>query len=280
MLARLSWRQVRSSRLLIMLLSAAAISWLVFAILIYLHFNTGAIALLQIAVNHLIPINAGFFHTFLGIQAMLAFFLVLLIIPPVFSRDLAHQALPYYLSRPLSKLEYVCGKLIVATTLLSAVTWLPGLLLFGLQAGLAGSGWGARHGRIALALFLGSLLWIAIIALPAAAISAWTRRRLSATAALIGWFLVPGIFAGIVNRGLTTPWGDLISPSSLIKIAWRGLFQLPQPAVRPMFYRGRMVMQAIHPVPAGSAYFVIVAICALSAAILWRRLEPLRGVRG
>ena len=262
------------------LLSAAAISWLVFAILIYLHFNTGAIELLNLVVSRLVPINSRFFLTFLGIQAVLAFFLVLLLVPPVFSRDLAHQALAYYLSRPLSKLEYAWGKLAVAVGLLSAVTWIPGLLLFGLQAGLEGQGWGRQHAHIAVALFLGSLIWMAVIALPAAALSTWMRRRLSATAALLGWFFVPGIIAGIINRGLTTPWGNLFSPLSLARIAWLALFQITTPSAHPVLHHGRMPLQAIKPVPAWCAYLTITMLAAVCIAILWRRLEPIRGVRG
>lgn len=279
-LARLSWRQVRGSRLLALLLSAAAISWLVFAILIYLHYNAGAIAVLRLAVRKLVPINARFFERFLGIEAVLSFFMMLLLIPPVFSRDLAHQGLSYYFSRPLTKPGYIWGKLALAAGLLSAVTWLPGLLLWGLQAGLAGFGWAKSETRLLAAIFFASLIWIVVMALPAAAISAWMRRRLSATAVLLAWFFVPGFFAGILNRGLTTPWADLISPMSLTRIAWRGLFQLPARRMRPVLSHGRMHMTLLVPVPAWCAYLTIGLLCLLCVAILWRRLEPLRIVRG
>ena len=40
-----------------------------------------------------------------------------------------------------SQPNYVLGKLAVLGLLLSAVTWVPGLLLFSLQSGLAHNGW-------------------------------------------------------------------------------------------------------------------------------------------
>ncbi len=279
-LVRMSWRQVRASRLLMIVLSAAVICWLVFAILIYLHFNTGAITILQIAVQTLAPVNAKFFVTFLGIEALLAFFLTLILIPPLFSRDLAHNALPLYLSRPISKLGYVWGKLALSLGLLSLVTWVPGLILFALQSGLAGHGWARAHAHLGVALFFGSWIWLALMALPAAAISTWARRRLPATGALLAWFFVPGIVAGVVDHGLITPWGTLLSPLSLTRIAWRGLFHLAPRTRRPMFVQGRVIMLPYTPVPSWCAYLVIGAICLLCAAILWRRLRPLRGVRG
>src|SRR5205807_10578886 len=52
-----------------------------------------------------------------------------------------HDALPIFLSRPFSRPEYVLGKCAVIALLLSVVTWVPGLILFSLQAGLAEGGW-------------------------------------------------------------------------------------------------------------------------------------------
>ena len=50
------------------------------------------------------------------------------------SPDLRNNGLPLYLSRPFSRTEYVLGKMSVLLILLSAITWVPGLLLFLFQA--------------------------------------------------------------------------------------------------------------------------------------------------
>src|SRR5215213_9506097 len=67
---------------------------LVASILIYLHHNANVIAVLQIDVRELLPINASFFQNFLETQGWLAFILTVLVGPALVSRDLANNALP------------------------------------------------------------------------------------------------------------------------------------------------------------------------------------------
>ena len=81
---------------------------LVEAILIYLHHNANALALMRVNVRELLPIDALFFQTFVEIQAGFAFFIALLVGPPIVSRDLRNNALPLYLCRPFS--ERVCAR--------------------------------------------------------------------------------------------------------------------------------------------------------------------------
>src|SRR5882724_10580020 len=50
-------------------------------------------------------------------------------------------ALPLYFCRPFSRAEYVLGKSSVLAILLSQITWVPGLVLFLVQASLAGASW-------------------------------------------------------------------------------------------------------------------------------------------
>ena len=53
-------------------------------------------------LRDLAPINGFFFQIFVGVQTGLAFLLTVLMGPPLISRDLANNALPLYLCRPLS----------------------------------------------------------------------------------------------------------------------------------------------------------------------------------
>ena len=64
--------------------------------------------------------------------------MALLVGPPLVSRDLRNNALPLYLCRPFSRTEYVMGKMSVMLILLSAITWVPQLLLFLFQSYLRG----------------------------------------------------------------------------------------------------------------------------------------------
>jgi ABC-2 type transport system permease protein len=223
-LPRYALRDVFGSKLFTALYCLCFIYPLVAAILIYLHHNTNAIALMQLNVRELLPINASFFQSFVEVQGWLAFILTVLVGPVLVSRDLANNALPLYLCRPFSRAEYVLGKMAVLVCLLSLMTWVPGLLLFLLQAYLEGAGWAASNLWMAGAVFAASMTWIVLLALLSLAISAWVRWRLVAGVALLGLFFVPGALGNIVNGLFMTRVGHLISPADFMNNVWRGLF--------------------------------------------------------
>ncbi|HEX7178007.1 MAG TPA: hypothetical protein VF240_22300 [Pyrinomonadaceae bacterium] len=223
-LPRYALRDVFGSKLLTAIFCLCFIYPLVAAILIYLHHNSNAIALLQIDLRELLPINASFFQYFVEVQCWFAFILTVLVGPVLVSRDLANNGLPLYLCRPFSRAEYVLGKMTVLIVLLSLVTWVPGLLLFLLQAYLEGARWIVSNSRIAGAIFVGSMTWIVLLSLLALALSAWVRWRVVASGALLGLFFIPSALGEIVNELFHTRLGHLISPASLMKKIWRGLF--------------------------------------------------------
>ncbi|HKR00408.1 MAG TPA: hypothetical protein VJT09_07030, partial [Pyrinomonadaceae bacterium] len=133
-LPRHSYRGIFQSKLFIACFSICLIYPLVASILVYLHHNSEAMAIMELAVRKLVPIDAEFFEFFIIIQGSSAFFLTLLIGPPLVSRDMTNNALPLYLCRPFSRAEYVVGKMSVLLILLSLVTWIPMLLVFFFQS--------------------------------------------------------------------------------------------------------------------------------------------------
>ena len=102
-LPRYALRDVFGSKLFTAIYCLCFIYPLVAAILIYLHHNTNAVALMQIDLSELVPINASFFQYFVEVQGWLGFLLTVLVGPVLVSRDLANNALPLYLSRPLTR---------------------------------------------------------------------------------------------------------------------------------------------------------------------------------
>lgn len=221
---RYAYRDVFQSKLFIAFYALCFAYPLVSAILIYLHHNTNAIALLKIDLNELVPIKASFFQYFIEVQGMCAFFINLLVGPPLISRDLSNNALPLYLCRPFSRGEYVVGKMSVVMILLSLITWVPGLLLFLFQSYLEGAGWMFSNLQIAFAIFVGSIVWIITLALLSQAVSAWVKWRVIASAALLGIFFIPSAFGEVINQLFLTRWGNLLSLRAIIYAIWRGLF--------------------------------------------------------
>ncbi|HEY0323754.1 MAG TPA: hypothetical protein VGC66_22570 [Pyrinomonadaceae bacterium] len=254
---------------------------LIAAILIYLHHNTNALGLLQLRINELLPIDASFFQWYMIVQGQFAFYLNLLVGPPLISRDVSNNALPLYLARPFSQSEYVIGKMSVLFILLSFITWIPGLLLFLFQAYLEGAGWFASNLHIAAAIFIGSWVWIILLALLSLSISAWVKWRLAASAALFGLFFIPSIFGTIVNELFTTRIGNLINLSALINAVWSGMFgtfsrQTGQVRVRA---GGRYNIITLLEPPLWSSWLMLGLICLGCLFLLYKKVRAYEVVR-
>jgi ABC-2 type transport system permease protein len=279
---RHAYTDVFRSKLFTGLFALCFIYPLVAAILIYLHHNVNAIAILKIDVRELLPINGSFFETFMLVQGPIAFFLNLLIGPPLVSRDLSNNALPLYLCRPFSRTEYVLGKMSVVLILLSAITWIPGLLLFLFQAYLEGGSWLVHNLWIASAIFLGSWIWILVLALLSQAVSAWVKWRVAASAALLGLFFIPSIFGEIINAIFMTRWGHLISIRALIANVWSGLFGTfkEQTGNIEGYYNGReFVSMKLFEPPLWCSWFALFALCGICLWLLSRKVRAYEVVK-
>lgn len=268
---RYALREVFRSKLLVTIFILCFIYPLVAAILVYLHHNANALALLQINVQELLPIDASFFLTFVKVQGAFAFILTVLVAPPLISRDLSNNALPLYLCRPLSRTEYVLGKMAVIVFLLSLVTWIPGLLIFFFQASLAGLGWLWANLWMIQAIFSASMVWIILLSLLALAVSSLVKWRVVASGALLGLFFVPTAFGEIINNFLLTHAGHLISLWATMDSIWRGLFGL---FVRETgSVSGQFGEIALLEPPLWASWLVITLVCGICVWLLARKVR-------
>jgi ABC-2 type transport system permease protein len=280
-LPRHAFRDVFRSKFFIAFFALCFIYPLVAAILIYLHHNVNAIAMMQLDIRELVPINASFFHAFITTQCSLGFFLTVLIGPPLISRDLANNALPLYLSRPFTRKEYVVGKMCVILMLVSLITWIPGLLLFLLQSYLEGAGWLGQNVRLAGAIFLSSFVWIVVLSISSLAVSAWLKWRVVASGALLGIFFIPSAFGEIINTLFRTRLGHLISIGAIMNSIWLGLFGLFQRQTGFMdgSINGRRINMAFYEPPLWSSWLVLSLICALFVLLLMRKVRAYEVVK-
>ena len=279
---RHAYRDVFRSKIFVAFFALCFIYPLVAAILIYLHHNVNALALLKIGdVRELLPINASFFHAFVTTQCMLGFFLTLLIGPPLVSRDLANNALPLYLSRPFTRKEYVVGKMSVLLIMVSLITWVPGLLLFILQAYLEGAGWFGKNLWLAGAIFLSAFVWIVVLAILSLAVSAWLKWRVVASGALLAIFFIPSAFGEIINALFLTRIGHLISIGAIMNSIWRGLFGLFQRQTGSMSGTrgGRDFAVTLYEPPLWSSWLVLGLICAFFVLLLMRKVRAYEVVK-
>jgi ABC-2 type transport system permease protein len=237
---------------------------LIGALTIYFIHSPTAQLLLGMQFNSNDLVNNLWFWGFLQGQVWLAFLMTLWAVPGMMTRDFANHALQLYLSRPLSRTEYLLGKISAVVLLLSGITWVPGLLLFGLQAQLEGHGWGRQNLWLMGSIFIGCLLWISVIALLAMALSVWVKWRIAASALMLAiFFVLPG-FGEAANAILRTQWGKLLSVPYVMVLIWTHLFRLPAHYIHGFHYAG---------VPVWSAWMSVLGVCFISLLLLNRRLK-------
>jgi ABC-2 type transport system permease protein len=215
------------------------------------------------ANSQLVRIDNKFFFYFINVQGVLAFALTAFTGPGLISPDIANGALPLYFCRPFSRAEYVIGKGSVLAILLSQIMWIPGLVLFAVQASLAGSAWTWDHLWIAGSIILSSLIWIAILSLLAMALSAWVKWRIVAGALLLAVLFFGAGFAQAINGVMRTQSGHFIDIVYLMATVWTYLFRIDG---------GRSMSSA-------EAWIALLIYCGVCLALLVRKVRAYEVVK-
>ncbi|HXC70715.1 MAG TPA: ABC transporter permease subunit [Pyrinomonadaceae bacterium] len=272
---RHAYESIFSSKLLTAFFVICFLPLLLEAILIYLHHNYTALTIMQATVKDLIPIDNTFFRFWTYFEGFFAFFLALLLGPPLVARDLRNNALPLYLCRPFSRTEYVMGKMSVILILLSTITWIPQLLLFLFQSYLEGFAWFKANLWIASAIIIANFVWIVLLALLTQTISALVKWRVVASGVLLGLFIIPSAFAEIINQLFQTRWGSLLSLGALMKSVTDGLFGLFDRVTGTIAIRdfdGDIVREiALIEPPLWCSWAMLFLVCAICLAVLsWK----------
>lgn len=209
------------------------------------------------ARTQLLSIDNKFFFYFMNVQGAFGFVLTAFTGPGLISPDMANGALPLYFCRPFSRAEYVFGKASVLTIVLSQITWIPGLILFAVQASLAGPGWTSDHLWIAGSLILSSFLWIAILSLLAMALSAWVKWRVVAGALLLAVLFFGAGFAQAINAVMRTQSGHFLDIVYLMATVWNSLFR----------------MDSERAMSSAAAWIALLVYCGICLALLVRKVR-------
>jgi ABC-2 type transport system permease protein len=130
-IARAGIKNMISKRLFLGLLLVAYGPFFVRAVQLYISTNFSQVAFLA-------P-TAQTFREYLEQQSIFVFFITIFVGAGLIANDRRANALQIYLSKPLTRLEYVAGKATTLAVFLLATTWLPALLLLFLQIMFAGS---------------------------------------------------------------------------------------------------------------------------------------------
>ncbi len=261
--ARYALQDAFKSRIFLAFFLSGFLWPLVCGVVIYLRYNSEALAVLDISLGDLLQIDAIMFRDFfMNVQAGFAFAVVLILGPALVSPDLRNNALPLYLARPIKKRDYVLGKLAVLALLLSAVTWVPGTLLFVLQASLQGGGWWQENFRALPGMFIGFWVWILVLALLSLAISAFVKWKPLARLVFLGSILVMSGMGESFNQLYDTWKGSFLDLNALRDTVWNQLFGVAETGM-----------------PTWSAWLGLAAVCGFSIWLLSKRLEAYEVVK-
>ncbi len=261
-LPHFAWRRLYQRRLVLLLTVVAMIWPLLCGIFIYLSNNVDLLKGASRQFTDFIQVNGKFFLVFMQVQAAFAVFLAALGGPGLIAPDLANNALPLYFSRPLTRKEYACARLITLFGMLSSVTWIPGLLLFAIQVGMAGGSWFRENWKLGLGIFIGFVLWILLVSLVALASSAYAKMRVVAGGIILGFFFVLSGASVMINAVFRATWGHAINPAWVIRRIWHALLSLDPPSGPGVF----------------ACFAMLLVISLLLILVLERKLRPVEVV--
>ena len=228
-ITRYTLANVFSSRLFTIFYVACFLPPCLFLVTIYLRYKVDFLSGVLGFRDPDAIIGAGLFDDWLyyGIvepSVFVAFLIVLVRGPALLAPDLKDNAMPLYLSRPLTKPQYLLGKLLALLWLTAAVTWIPGLLLVFVNAYYAEDGWLLDNLSVPLGLIVTCLVWSVCLSIIALALSAWVRWRPAATLGFLGLFVI-GSAIGNLFRVTSGDWyGSLIILFDAIEVVGRDLF--------------------------------------------------------
>ena len=270
-LTRYAFADLFKSRFFVLLLILSIIPCLFFAGYIFIANNKTVQLLMQLRSADLFSVESQYFTIILMVQTQAAFLLNCWVGPVLISGDLTNGALPLFLSRPFSRADYVLGKLAVLGLLLSAVTWVPCLLLFSLQSGLASNGWIWSHLWMTVPIVLCSAIWILMLSLISLAVSAWVKLRIVATGVIFITFFIPAGFGEMFNAIMGTYWGRLLNFSYMFRLIVASGFRDRS---------GLLGSLGLDEIPVPAAWGAMIFVCLLSLMILTVRLRARETVRG
>ena len=256
---------------LIVLLNLSAAAHLVFLALIYVMANSDLLAFWGIPIKHLPRVNREFFVNMFIPQGFICGLLTLMVGSGLIADDRRDNAIPLYLSKPLTPIEYVLGKFATLAFFLLAVTAVPINLLFlcevlmhGGWAFLKANWWlplGITAYSMTIALLCGAVILMA---------SSLVKKAALAGVLVIGLFVGHNILAGVLGEMFRNK--RLMMASLQFDLFRAGLWLLgvspnDSRAVRNFAFSGP------------EALAVVLAVIAVCWTIVWWRVRPVEVVK-
>jgi ABC-type transport system involved in multi-copper enzyme maturation permease subunit len=255
-IARLTFRQIVMRRVLIVLLAVSFAPMLLEA--------GGLFVLTRFPdLRAMVPPLTELFGRCLFLQALFAALLTVWAGTSLVADDFRTGALLVYFSRPLTRRDYVAGKLGVLVALNLSVTAAPLLLLWVLAVGLDSQDLVKRGlAFLPVAIAAQSVLISVTLALLALAAGAVTRSGTVGGALLVGGLVLFDAAAAVAPEGARLPLQILSVRRHLLSVEHALFGATPDPALLHW----------------GAALLCLAVLVGGAGAVLWRRLQAVEVV--
>lgn len=203
------------------------------------------------------------YRDFLEFQSLFAFFFAVFAGAGLIAADRRANALQLYLARPLTRWEYVAGKLAGLLVLLLGVTFLPAVLLLLVQIGFAGSvTFLTTNAYLLPAITLYSLIQVVLTGTTILALSSLSKSSRFVSVMYAGLiFFMSALFQVVrgVTRSTVFAW---MSPKDVLELLGDAIFR----------------QRLRYDLPLWAAVTVVVVLIVASAVILERRVRAVEVV--
>ena len=222
-LPRFAWSDLMKERKVVAIFMMA-LSWpLACLAFIYLANHRELLLGFDREFDQFLQIDGTFFVNFMNAQAIFAVLLATFAGPSLIAPDLSIGALSLYVGRPVSRSEYVLSRMLVLAGVLSPVTWIPGTVLFLMQASLAGWGWTVQNWTLGVGIIAGFALWVIFVSLVAMASSAYVKWRVVSGGLVLGAFFVLAGASEMAGMVLSADWPTAMNPARAANQIWRAI---------------------------------------------------------
>jgi ABC-2 type transport system permease protein len=245
-------RQFLGRRPMIGLLFAAWVPFMVRSVAFYVSENFSQAA-------DLLGPSRDVFRAFLEQQNFFVFLLAVYVGSGLIAQDRKANALQIYLSKPLTRLDYVAGKAAILATFLLFVTWLPAMLLLIVQILLSGSfAFAGANLTLFPSITLFAFLEVLVVCCAVLALSSLTTSTRYVAVMFAGvMFFTEAVYGTLRMITGTTAVSWVSFTGSLAQV---GDFIFRLPTLR-------------YDTPVAVSFLVLAALVAVSISVLERRVR-------
>ena len=206
------------NRTFIWLFSMAWFQFVLRLFYIYLMVNTEFLNMFKVSSQMLVPVDAFFFKNTIDVQIPFCVVFAFMLGANLISRDLAHNALVLFVSKPISRWEYFFGKFSIIFLLTMLLTWFQTAVLFVLQVAISAPNqewriyfW-SRYAGIFVSMTLYCLVMATTLSLLILAASSLTRNGRQAGLIFAIYIIGATIVGPVIGKITEIPNMWAISP--------------------------------------------------------------------